>query len=264
MEPSLNAQFKDLQAEVGDFLGYGRGADFAETAWATRQQADITRAVQGGLRMFYYCGYDWSFLRPVTTLTLASGSVVLALPGDVGGIEGQLVISTPQSTSWWPLDLAPIGVVSQKAAELPNTTGRPQLVAIEAIKGTSLTESSRSQLRFWPTADQAYTLKVQYYVHPDYLSGSFPYAYGGPQHAEALLTACLASAERVKDNADPRAGNSANQVAFVQLLKQSQAVDRRNKPQSFGYNADTSDWRHRPMWRHRDGQQPVTVNGVVP
>lgn len=263
-ESSLTAAFRDLQADVGDFLGYGRGADFSDPAWTTRQQADITRSVKGGLRLFYYCGYDWSFLRPVATFTLDSGASVLPLPDDLGGVEGQIVLSSPSNTSWYPISFVPVGAVTQKQAELPNTTGRPVMACQESLKGTTGDASNRFQLRFWPAADQDYTLKFQYYVHPDYLSGAFPYAYGGPQHAECLLEACLAVAERVKDDVDPRGGASPHQVAFERLLSISKDIDRRNKPQTFGYNADRSDKLHRETWRHWNGQSVVTVDGVSP
>lgn len=254
-EPTLAVAYAALKQDVGFFLGYGR----TEADWDATQTQNVERSVQGGLRKFYYCDHDWSFLRPVTTLTLAQGAGDVALPDDCGGVEGKVVINSPQNTAWWPLDFCPVGTVYQRRAELPNATGRPTLCAIEVKKGTGQQRSSRYRLLFDRPADQEYTLKFQYYVNPDYLSGSFPYAYGGPQHAETLLESCLAVAEKILD------GDATLHAAeFEKCLANSKGMDRRNKPQDFGYNGDSSDLRHRAGdWRHQTGQSTVTFNGVA-
>jgi hypothetical protein len=74
-ESTLSLDWLDLQAEVGFFLGYGRTlAD-----WNAAQDAEVAACVQSGVRQVYYPpgsdGYEWSFLRPASTLYLgASGT----------------------------------------------------------------------------------------------------------------------------------------------------------------------------------------------
>ncbi len=143
-------------------------------------------------------------------------------------------------------------------ARYPSTTGRPLFACIEPIKGTTGTHGQRFQLRVAPTADQSYTLQFQYHISPHYLTGSMPYAYGGPEHSETLLESCLAVAEKILDNkADLHA------TEFQRMLKVSQDLDRRKKPQTQGYNGDRSDdmsWQARTPWR----REIVTVGGLSP
>ncbi len=253
--PGLAAAFRDLTGDVGHFLGYGRGADNGETAWSTVQQNNIDRSVKGGMRKFYHCGYDWSFLTPDATLSLASGTSIVPLPDDFGGLEGHLLLlDTTRVVYRIPIT----GDTRNRHGISPSVTGEPQVAEIEPLKGTGPTSTQRFQLRVWPTADQAYTIQCRYYVNPDYLSGAFPYAYGGPQHAETLLEACLEVAEKLMDDAS---GLHADE--FRMLLEISKDLDRRNNPQTLGYNGDRSDLRDMAWDRRRGGDSPtITFSGV--
>ncbi len=255
MESTLAAQFKDLRGDVGHDQGYGRGPDFGDPEWDRRQLANITRFVKGGMRRFYNCGYDWSFLRPVATMTLPQGEVVVPLPDDYARPEGQIAVSTTGAINYTVLDFGGIGAVYQSAAVMPDTTGRPEMVCEEPLKGTTILNSSRRQLRFWPIADQDYILKFQYHLNPNYLTGDLPYAYGGPQHAETLLEACLAVGELINDD-----GNGPHNQAFTQLLEVSKVIDGKSKPQHLGYNGNGRAmlWTRRNIW---SGQR-ITINGV--
>ncbi len=254
-ESSLAAAYKDLTGDVGHFLGYGRGADNGDTAWTTPQQRNIDRCVKGGLRNFYFSGIEWSFLKPVAALTLAAESQTVELPDDYGGSEGRITVSTSSADSWQPLDFGPIGAVYQKHALYPSTTGWPECCCEEPIKGTGPTQGQRFRLRVWPIADQAYTLKFQYYVLPDYLSGAFPYVYGGAMHAETVLESCLAVAEKILDDQA-----TVHAAEFQMRLAVSKDLDARQKPQHLGYNGDRSDMRgSRREWRD---WPTVTFNGV--
>ena len=258
-ESTLNADFKDLQGDVGLFLGFGRGADNGDNAWDTYQQASIDRCVKGGLRKFYHCGYPWSFLKPVATVTILQGNNTVPLPDDYGGFEGQITITADTSVVWEPLRLVGIGMVDEITSRMPTTTGRPAMAAQEPIKGTQPTRGQRFQLKVWPLADQDYVLRFQYYLCPDYLTGALPYAYGGPEHAETLLEACLSVAEKLLDDT---AG--VHDREFAKLLEISKMLDARKKPQLAGYNRDWSDVRHRePRYPAPHGWSPVTVDGVL-
>ena len=253
--------YSDLTGDVGHFLGYGRGEDNGDVAWDDRQQANVDRCVKGGLRKFYHCGHDWSFLKPTATLTLASGSSLVTLPDDCGGIEGRIAVSISGGSSVCvALSVGSVGQVYEQEARYPETTGQPQFCCVEATKGTTQQKGQNQRLHVWPEADQAYTLKFAYYVNPDYLSGSFPYAYGGPQHAETLLESCLAVAEKILDDkADVHA------MEFKECLQSSIDIDRRLKPQTLGYNGDRSDDLHWNGWRQGlRHDQTILIAGVDP
>src|SRR5438128_10970846 len=104
MESSLAAAFEDLQADIGFFLGFGRGntAPFSDSAWTTSQQASIDRCTKGGMRKFYFCGYDWSFLKPTASLNLPISTNTIQLPDDFGGFEGYITLFSTTSQVSWP------------------------------------------------------------------------------------------------------------------------------------------------------------------
>lgn len=268
MESTLSLKLSDLEAEVGMFLGYGRGANFSETAWSTSQQAVITSCVKSGLRQFYFPpllegqsqAYDWSFLRPSMLLTLDEGASSIDLPDDFGGIEGQLTLSDENSRSFWPIAVYGGPRVRQALANYPDTTGCPVMAGLEAVRGTSPTAGQRQTLLFYPTADQAYSVRLNYYVLPDFLTGDMPYALGGMAHAETVLESCLAIAEQRVDDA-----STVHTMKFKERLAASISLDRRSKPQVIGYNADRSDGKHWPTRRAAHGWPTViTFDGVEP
>ena len=265
MESSLSAAYADLQGDVGFYLGYGRGllkADGTPTgdpAYTTQQQQSVDRCVKGGLRRFYFCGYDWSFLKPTATVDLPVNAQTIPLSDDFGGFEGQLSLFSTVSQIWWPIDLISEGKIRQMYSAISGASGRPLFASLQPLKGTGPTQGQRWQLFMFPQADADYTLQFQYYILPDYLSGAFPYAYGGAQHSETLLAACKAVAElELDDMMGPQEQN------WQTMLAKSMDIDRRSKPQNLGYNRDQSDWHHRGPWRpDLHGYSPIHVNGVL-
>lgn len=251
---SLAAAYRDLTGDVGHYLGYSRGAGNGESTWLSTQQGNIDRCVKGGMRKFYFCGYDWSFLKPIASLSLASSGQTILLPEDFGGIEGDLLLTDDTRVVY---RIPVTGDTRHRHGLSPSATGEPQVVEVEPIKGTGFGQQ-RFQLRVWPIADQAYTLQCRYYVNPDYLSGAFRYAYGGPQHAETLLEACLSVAEILLDDM-----SGVHAQEFEKLLEISKDLDRRNKPQTLGYCGDRSDAIHSGGWWRRD-MPTITFDGVTP
>lgn len=263
-ESTLSLSYYDIAGEVGLFLGYGRGANNNDQAWTTHQQAAIDSCVRSGLRQFYFpppvdgvSAYDWSFLKPTYSTTLLSTASVIALPDDFGGFEGRITLNSSTGQIWWPIDVVGEGTVRQRYSELPTATGRPLLAAIQPIKGTTQLKGQRFQLYFFPLADQDYPVQFAYYVSPDYLTGSAPYAYGGMPHAETILESCLAVAEQRLDDS-----STIHSMKFMERLAASISLDRRSKPQKLGYNGDRSDQRYDGNERHWLGTG-ITVNGVI-
>ncbi len=265
MESTLSLKVSDLQAEVGSFLGWGRGAAFGDPTWSAQQQARIDSAVTSGLRQFYFppplegaaSSYDWSFLKPVATLSLALGAKTVPLPDDFGGFEGQISIGSTAGQSYWPIDLVGVGMVYNQQSKLPTTTGRPTMCCQEPLKGTGPLSGQRAQLHFWPTADTAYAIVFQYYLLADALTIASPYAYGGAAHAETVLESCLAVAEERQDDA-----RTVHSQKFMERLAASISWDKKSKPQKLGYNDDRSDWRS-PDRREWAGWPSISYRGVV-
>ena len=246
-------------------MGYGRGADNGETAWTTPQEGAINDCVRSGLRQFYFPPplegesgpYDWSFLKPVASLSLASGASTLALPDDFGGLEGQLTVSA--SGGYLPVPIVNEGTVRAEHALKSGATGRPMMAALKPLKPTGKDKGQRFELYIYPEADQAYTLEVSYYVLADYLSTGFPHHLGGMAHGETIMGSCLAIAEQRFDDS-----STVHSFKFRERLAASIGLDRRNKAQLMGYNRDRSDGYDSNYMRDlRHGWRTHTVNGVA-
>lgn len=266
MESTLALKRSDIAGRVGVFLGWGAGTDNGDTAWTSRQEREINFIVDSGLRQFYNpppvdgIVYDWSFLRPHVSLTLASGARSLDLPDDFGQPEGMVYVSTDSTREPCPLQFVNSGQIKQAYSAASDASGKPMLVAMEPVRGTTATEGQRFQLLVYPEADAEYTLELAYYLLPNALSGSRPYAYGGMAHAETILESCLAIAEQRLDDA-----MDVHTKKWQERLLASIAVDRKLKAQQLGYNGDASDGKFadwRSSYRHFVNEAPVTFNGV--
>jgi len=246
-EPTLSMRVEEIQAEVGVYFGWGRGAYYQDRPWKRDQFARIHSCVKSGLRRFYWPepvppltqSYDWSFLKPVAEIAFPDNTKYVTLPDDFGSPEGYLTITNAVTQTVWAIELTGIGLINHNYQVLPTTVGRPLMAAITPLRGDNPQQSQQWQLWIWPITDQAYTFQLQYYINPNYLTGDTPYAYGGSQHHETILEACLSVAEERVDDMAPMTGPHG--LAFKQRLAASISVDRRLKPQKLGANRDRSD-----------------------
>lgn len=241
MESTLSISRDELRAEIGSFLGYGRGAAYSETAWTAIQERAIDSCLNSGLHRFYFppplpnerVAHEWSFLKPTAQLTLADGKSAVPLPDDFGGLSGGVLQSSPAGRSWSPLRVVGTGEVDRLAAQDDDVTGCPRVVAIRPLKGTGRDQGQRFELAVFPKADQEYVLKLAYTLAPNALTAAHPYPYGGPIHRETVLESCLAVAEkRLDDEATVHHGE------FMMHLAASVSHDRKFRPQMLGYNGN--------------------------
>lgn len=239
-ESTLSLARHDYRAEVGVWLGYGRGDEDGNTdpAWTSSQEAAVNLAVSAGQRQFYFppplpgerFPHEWSFLKPVGSVTLAEGDAEVELPDDFGGFDGPVTMTVSGSTVARELDLMGEGIVRRKRAEAPDTSGIPVMVALVPIKGVGVNEGQRFKLTVWPEADDAYVLSFPYTILPDAITGAKPYSYGGMQHVETVLASCLERAEFYKDNMQ----GGPCFMNFVNRLAASIGIDRRMRPVTVG------------------------------
>jgi hypothetical protein len=234
MTSTLALKKSDYESEVGEYHGFGMTAE----EWSARDLQIVQADVKAGLRKFYFCGHPWTFLNPLTTLTLESGAKTIPLPESFGGMDGGqriLVLgSSNQRVTVLPLS-APQKV--EQMYQSSTQTGRPQMIAQRPIKNVPSGSTQRSELVVYPLADQAYTLKMHHFFTPDYLTDvNQPYAMGGPEHHQTILHCCLAQAELTRDNM-----LGVHNVAADRLLAQSMQIDRRKQPKKLGRDIDRSD-----------------------
>lgn len=236
--------------------------DFGQTVWPDEEEGAIDFCLSSGLRRFYFPPqpgggfYDWTFLKPTTTLALDQSATFIDCPPDYNGIAGPAVVAASNTITWFPLLTTNEADVRQAYATSPTLTGRPSRIAEVPLRGTTTDQGQRFRLNVFPTPDQAYQIKVTYSILPDALSASAPIPYGGAAHAETILEACLSVAEERLDN-----NPGVHAASFAARLQASIAQDKRHRPQSLGYNGDRSDDRwDRGPWRTFP---PIPINGVI-
>ena len=242
-ESTLALKLTDLQELVGHHLGYGR------SGWNTEQTAVIADCIESGLRRFYFteaipqygipAGYPWEFLKPKASLTLESGTRVVDMPDDYGGMEGLVMIGAVGQTDFQSIKQMTAERIRELFGLTPDLTGTPQVVAIEWSKNIAADQGQRAQMLVYPEADTDYTLEFQYYLQPDALTATRPYPYGGSRHAETIKAACLAAAELDLNGG----GDGKREDFYLKRLGTSIMEDQRNRPQFLGYNGDCSDER---------------------
>lgn len=241
MESSLTDNYWDVIGEVGFDLGWGRGERFGDEAWADDKYATLKMLVKNGLQQFYHppalggVSHQWSFLRPVRSVTLLDGERFVLLPADFKGFEGDILITTGSGLT--PTSMRVLGGVHAQYAAYASATGRPQRCEVVPVRGTSSGHGQRFQLSVWPEADQDYTLQFRYSILPDMLTGEYPYAYGGSEHSATIKASCMEVAERKID----KIVGGPHYRHWMERLATSISMDRQKQPTTLGYVGDRSD-----------------------
>ena len=103
--------------------------------------------------------------------------------------------------------------------------GPPKRFAIRPVASTPITTTGqRFEMLVFPTPDAAATVNYRYSLAPDDVTTTSTYPYGGPQHAETFMLACVAKAELIiKGEPGP------NTAAFKEQLVASIIMDRRSR-----------------------------------
>ena len=227
--PGLSITYADLLAEVAAFLGYGVDS----TAWTATQLAEIDRYVQSGVRQFYYppkvegvpAGYEWSFLKPTTTIDTVDGDGEQDLPDALGRVLGDFYYEADEYKSSIPI------VSEAMVLAARSRTDDKSYPTIAAIRHKEQVADSEQHLEVvWaPVPNTAHTLTYRYEAYSGKLSDANSYPLGGRKYAELLTESCLAVAEQ---RANDERGSHTE--AFVRLLANGIARDRKQGARFFG------------------------------
>lgn len=252
---ALSITYADLTVAVGVFLGYGADS----TAWTVAQTAEIDRYVQSGVRQFYYppkaegvpVGYEWSFLRPTTTIATVDGDGEQDLPDTLGRVVGNFYYAAGQYKASIPI-VSEAMVLAARARTSDESS--PTMAAIRHKAQVAGSEQGLEVI--WaPIPDAEYPLTYRYEAYSGKLSASIPYPLGGMKYAELLTESCLAIAEQRANDA-----RGEHTEAFYRLLADGIARDQKQGARFFGPMSpgreDAAPSRHFEV-----GNYPITYKG---
>jgi hypothetical protein len=257
-ESTLSISFNDLKIEVGHFLGYGPNA----ADWTAAQLAEIDRIVQTGVRRFYYppavegvqADFEWSFIKPETTIATVADQATNDLPDNLGRVVGQF---------YYPSSSNRVSVVVVSEAQLneykshTDSDGAPRYCCIRH-KASDGSDGQRLEVEWYPVPDSAYTLTYKFEAYQGRLSNSNPYPLGGMKHGELVMESCLAVAEeRANDEKGIHYQN------FMAQLITAIALDRRQGAINYGKMGQPEEHDYRLRRGDTGGTYPITYNGDV-
>lgn len=239
---NLAHNYTDLMKAVGGhYLAFGTSLDPDDYTPEQKYQADDV-AIQGGLRKFYapeplgkMPPVQWSFMRPTCSLNFVSGEGDYSLPQDFGGMIGLVTILTTSGV-YGTLKTVNEGMIRARRSTTQNVSGIPQQVAIRP-KPQSQGFPQGWEMLVFPTPQTTYTIQFRMLVNPQRLSKENPYPYGGAQHAQTILLACLSEAEQKVQDIQ----NGPHQTEYLRRLAASIALDSQaGRGEHLGYSGDPS------------------------
>jgi hypothetical protein len=176
-----------------------------------------------------------------TSVTIASGTtyelvqVYYNLPDSFSGeLLGPLTYHPGLNESYIPVE-----VVDERLLRLnrqfTDTTAAPWKAAL-LPKTFDPTAGERWQITFFPLPDEVYQFTYRYRIHPDKITTTNKYPWGGMLHGETIRLAVLAAAEL-----DRQDGAGHYTQLFEQSLQRSIMRDNDNSPDSMGIITDPSE-----------------------
>ena len=253
--------------ELSIIIANDRGYSVDPTKWNANQTFVINQIVTSGVAQVYSpppvngekVSPDWTFLKPITQISLPCGMQTIRMPDDFGSVDGPIAVqtSTQTGTPWW-IDWKNENFIYQMYQTNPQITGPPKFAAETVLRNINPPAGQARGLVFFPIPDQDYLLQVKYSIIPERLSGSQPYTYGGPRFRELFIASCLAYAEQKFDN-----NRGVMTARFNEMLMAAVSEDNKNRPQKLGYNGNSEGvaWRGfmhtNPLAFYYNGQ-PIT------
>jgi len=201
-ESSLSIDYVALLKAVALFLDMSTDSD----DWTDEQEELLDTIVQDGYRLFLYppaveglpaqfIGYEWSFLKPVTTITTTADDEDQDLPDDFGRLVSAGFTFASGTNAPFESVLADVGEgYIRERRVLTTSSGRPKFAAIRTKAGAGAT-GQRKEVLWHPTPDAAYVLAYRYEAYTGSLDETNKYPLGGMKHAALVKLACLATAE---------------------------------------------------------------------
>lgn len=245
-ESTLTLDWDDLKSEVGFYLDYGSDSD----NWSVAQETEIEKIVQTGYRRVLYppamqgvpVGYQWSFMRPTTTLAISADDGDYDLPDDFGTMVGEFHYAPDQHKA--SIRVIPLAQLLDMRST-SDMNGWPSFCSIR-WKSSTMTDGQRQEVLFYPEPDASYTLYYSYEAYNGQLSDTYKYPLGGMQMSELYKESCLAVAEqRNEDDAQGVHGALFQALLIDRIARDTKKTTGRNFGQ-MGHKSgmdDIVEWR---------------------
>lgn len=233
-----------LKRLIGRLLGLGPH----QALWNHNQASEVDLALQTGLRKFYApCvlpgekySHEWSFLCPIGHVVTNDDVYRYDMPDGFVNIDGPLTFAPNSGVIFPPIELVPEYRIRQ-LLQRTTAAGRPTMGAVR-MKPIDPAGGTNWELVVWPQPDDSYQLSFRYQVNPAAMENEACLPYGGQQHAQTIIEACLAAAEELGGMAAGPVVNGPHAAKFLECLIASVSLDRRTgSPETVGYNRDRSD-----------------------
>lgn len=137
-----------------------------------------------------------------------------------------------------------------------SASGYPTFGGYRPLATTVTSTGKRWEMVVWPTPSTAYTITARARLYPDRLVNLTDRQTCGFEFDEAILAACLAEAERQRND-----NSGIHRDNYAQALAAAMAIDKESAPKRLGGYGDRSDDVRLPMRPY--GYKGVdTYNGV--
>lgn len=232
---SLQVTFWSLREIVAAYLGYPKPdeEDASPSNWSAKQLSDVDESIKSGYRNFLWppaigdskIPHDWSFLRGRAILSLSGAVSAYQFDDSVANLDnfGGVITNATLQSSTQPeaLRLSILSQPQMDAISASGETGTPRFLSLRREAGSGVDVYS---IIVHPTPDASYTATLEFLRAPEELSATNITPFGGPQHSETIVQACLAVAESRKDDSA-----SLHQQLWIQRLTASIEIDKRTE-----------------------------------
>lgn len=225
-----------LKRLIGSQLEFGPHP----ATWNFTQASRVDLALQIGLRKMYWppvlpgekFAHQWKYLKPVKTITTDTGISNYDLPSGFVRLEGPVTFEPDEGGP--SIKIVKEHQIRQMLTR-STSVGRPQYAAV-VVKPIDPAGGTHYELVCWPPADDAYELSFRCQLSPFAMAADVSLPYGGQQHAQTLIEACLAAGEEQLGIV-----NGPHAAKFMECLIASVGSDRQTDcPEYLGYNGDRS------------------------
>ena len=218
------ASYLSLLAEIGEER-FGIRSGFS-----SEQTSKIERCIKHGLRRVY-AAHDWSFFRPVKTITTEDGTATYSLPTGYESIESEMHYASGESDFYPPIRERHDSEIRKRQQD-DDEEGRPLYFSVRTVEFDPTT-GSRRQLVLYPTPDDEYVLSAKMTLRATMINEINQFPVGGEMLSQLIVEACLSAAEL---NYDETPG--VHSRLFEELLPLSIAADNlASSPMSLGPDA---------------------------